>query len=500
MKRPVIVEQDGANLLVDGAVADPHSRAVRSLLGYFAGPVDHQAMEAMLAPGDTAYTGKDAIERSYTFRQRGGTFRIMPGSVWGLPNNPEAAQADLAHLQAAVEEEGWKWGATAGTIAGRILDYHTVVLGQLPPRWRALAHAAINQGPQVVTRGGAPFAWAIDRKAAFLSGMRAEVATGFVALPPEWRIVRRAPDGFVRASVRVPETDGIPPLPVYASGASWCPSGEFVGTWTIKALREAEALDGVSILRIYEAAGAMEMEPYHAPAADRIEEIADKRLRKPVYLRYWGRMAAVGGWQGRPDSEEHEAEEVKLIGSSLWWKWHGHGGESTSCPPDYRPDHAAMIATSNAMMMAEAARSLPGSRILGAHVDCLWVEGNAGDAPPRLRGEWSIKSEGPCRLYAPGVYVHGETMCASGCKSDIVTAEDVATFASKGGNHAKVARVWRDGVTCAESEEARSDAPTFYQADGKPDYERGIYNHTWTNRGWIHEERKHVESESCQES
>lgn len=482
---------DGRALFVDGdpLTSAPRGRAWRSVVAYCVGPMDHALLEGWLADEDGAYSSRDGKDRSYTFRSAGHTFRLLGAGAWGLSSTPEDALYEVEQLRDALEDEGWTWGTTASTVAGRVLAGTIAMPGQLPPRWRAMAHDAIHQGPVAVLRGGAPAAVASDRSAAFLHGLRAPVGVAWTTGLRRWEHVRRAV-GLAFATVRVAPCD-LPPLPIRRGGGTLFPVGTFTGTWTIEQLRDAEEGGGVEVVELHEAAVSLDPFPVYAPCADRIEAIGSKRLRKLVYTRFWGRLARLGGFEG---TVQRAGPSSQLwIGSRLWWTWAGHGGLSHKCPPDYRPDHAAAIAGSNSTAMQRAIRRLRPGQLVAAHVDCLWTAGE----PPALEGAWKRKpcapdgrTVGPLRCYAPGVYVHGETFAASGRREAPSSAEDVAAWATSGpgAGWARKAREWRDGITCVESADAVSDAPAAWGDDERPGRRQRylVEGPTWTHRGWVH--------------
>ena len=250
---------------------------------------------------------------------------------------------------------------------------------------------------------------------------------------------------------------------------------------------------GVEVEQVHEAAVAVEKTDYYSACADRIESIADKTLRKLAYTRFWGRLARLGGWNGtieKPDG----AEATRWRGSSLWWAWGGHGGMSTKCPPDYRPDHAAAIAGSNSCAMLATVRTVRPGALVAAHVDCLWIEGTV----PTLAGAWKVKGRGPFRVYAPGVYVHGEALAASGRPTPPTGPEDVEAWAhtGPGGGWARKAREWGD-TSCVDDAAATSRPIILDEPEGAR-VRYGVGADTWTPKGWIHRPRS-VEHEPDQD-
>lgn len=471
--RPSVLYLDG-----DPCTAPPRGRAWRSVIAYHVGAMDHATLESWLEPGDNAYASKAGLDRSYTYRSGGHTFRLVHADAWGLPGTVEGAGERLTHLRSAIADEGWKWGLTASTIAGRILTETAAPPGQLPPRWRAIAHDAIHQGPVAVIRGGGADVTAVDRSAAFLHGLRESVGLSWTSGLKRWTNIRRG-IGLVFATVRVASCD-LPPLPVRRGGGTLYPFGRFAGVWTIAQLAAAEVTSDVEVEEVHEAAVAVESAPYYVPCANRIQHIDDKILRKLAYTRFWGRLARLGGWEGTPERPAGTADQWR--GSSLWWTWTGHGGMSHKCPPDYRPDHAAAIAGQNSCAMLATVRTVPAGQLVAAHVDCLWIDGPV----PTLAGAWKVKGRGPFRAYAPGVYVHGDTLAASGRSVPPTTAADVESWArtGPGGGWAAKSRDWLSD-TCVESISA-SSLPIRLDDDEGRRLRYDLTGQPWTARGWIY--------------
>jgi hypothetical protein len=270
-----------------------------------------------------------------------------------------------------------------------------------------------------VLRGGCAEGVEIDRVAAFLKGMRAPVPVSLTPLlGATWELIAELPDpGFVRATVWIePDRFGgkLPPLPVKTSGGTVYPVGLVQGCWTLDLLRQAERLHGVEVRELAEVALAA-CEPIHAPAADFIETLP-KSVGKDLYTRYWGRLAAAGGWEGRTWEKEGA---VKLDGSDLYWTWEGVtiGNQQG---PDYRPDQAAFIADHNHRAMNEVIATLPADALIAAHVDALWIDQSVmGRDTYQAPAGFKEKRRGALRFYGTGTYDHCGDLHAMGCPDDL---------------------------------------------------------------------------------
>lgn len=481
---------EGDALFVDGdRVEHPYTRGLRGALLYTATGTDSAVLEAHMRPGDVAYRGANDPALSVSYAGPGGVVRVLPGSCWGAKGTPDEVAAALVELQAAVDEEGLKWGRTVATLAGRICREHVTKpagLKQLRPRWRRLAHEGLHQGPMAVVRGGSPDAVALDSRAAFLRGMRTPVpvpGSWCAVYTRSWRDLSQL-EGLVTATVWVDPSlwaQGIPPLPQRSGGWTSYPTGAVTGTWTIDLLRQALEL-GVELEAIHDAACCSVL-PLHAPSADRVEAVAHPRLRKALYTRYWGRMASLGGYEGRLPTDTKEKGLRRFQGSALLWSWTGRGADSHRCPPDYRPDHAAFIAAHNhAELNREAARVRPGA-LIAAHVDCLWVDRDAWDW---RTPDWRAKESGALRIYAIGVYQHGPKLAAMGLADRPLTPEKVATWGASTGAAQHRLRRWT-GETPNLSPSATSHPPHQEPGEEPPGPPGGgVLWDGWTRGGWVY--------------
>jgi hypothetical protein len=442
--------------------------------------------------GDVAYCGREREDASFTFRAANGsdTFRILPSVAWGIHAcDPNEVGVHLADLVDAVHMDRGTWASTASAYAGRFMR-HATKLRQLRPRWRALAHAAIHQGPTVVLRGGAPDARAWDRTHAFLTALDSPMpvpGTWVAIQDPTWKAIRRC-TGLVRATVRIPEHPyHLPPLPVRVSGATIHPVGLVRGVWTIAMLRDAVEHGGVEPVAVHEAAVCLTA-PIHAGAAVRIRAIASKTLRKLVYTRYWGRMCSTGGWMGTTTPPDHAPKHRihRFRDSSLYWTWNGHEVYDHTCPPDYRPDHAAFVTSDNHVAMNRALRGFGPNEVIAAHIDAIWTD-RESPAPPGP--DFRIKGEGPCRFWGVGTYSHGEKLAAQGWpRSKVLTSASLEAWGRKVDNGDGLIRSYFWHGLPRETIEAKSD-PVHWEARHLPPLPHPNVNAPcWTLGGWYKNE------------
>lgn len=484
----MIVTYDG-NLRLEGEIINPHSASLSGLRAYYIDNDTRRALEIQINGRDRCYLSSDKAEPSFTFMSENkGHFRVMSAGVWTDADTEQTATADLEYLQQAIEEEGWKWADTASSLSGRICREY-VDIKQLPPRWRQMAHSAIHQGPMVCLMGGADMAIAWDREKAFLRALYEPVPTGtWTAIHPASFRSIKGMQGIVRATVRVSPTlytGRVPALPVRFHGYTVYPVGLVHGTWTLSMFNDAIENGGYEIVEIHELMVCQAL-PIHARAAERIERVADKRLRKLLYTRYWGRLAATGGFEGYRDERFNGPK--KVIWSGLKWYYMGISPTSHSAPPDYRPDHAAFIASTNHLVMNQALRKYDVDRIIATHVDCIWV--NDLDVPPF--DTFREKHRGEARFYGVGCYRVGDCFAAQGFKGQL-SVDTLEQWGSQLASGDKLYRRWHfNGPN--ERQDATSDPPlhdtriaAYTPVSNLPG---DIYWEGWTAKGWLHKEKE----------
>lgn len=500
----LVATVEGGELLIDGEpVTDhPYRSSMRGFTVYYPQGTDCLAIESYMRENDSAYTGSRHGAVSYTFRGESSqhSLRIAPAAGWGISaRDVETVTRELDKLYASVREERWTdvenpesdinrwtWGKAATTLAGRLCSRYATELRQLPARWRTLAHNAIHQGPQVVCRGGAANALCYDRSEAFLRALFEPVPLrdSWQPLAPGARWSRYArTKGIVRATVRIAEDypNDIPPLPVRDLGSTVYGCGLVRGVWTTQLLAEAVDRGGVEVVEVHEAARC-EVEPIHAWAGERIAAVKDKRLRKLLYTRYWGRLAAMGGWRGTVEYPEgYERGTVhRFAGSDLYWVWDGYNLESHQCSPDYRPDHAAFIAADNHRRMNQELARIPAGAVIATHVDAVWVDSDTRWYPSG--DDFRLKREGPLRFYAIGTYDHDGKLAAQGYEGEPLTSDRLREW-SRNLTPNPAMRHWTGAVTPNADAGAVSRPNVFDTVQPLPGLT--IYAPQWTRRGWI---------------
>lgn len=474
-------------------MGDFHSKALRGGTGYYPPGTNTRPLERLMGPDDTAYSGRNVKSPSFSYKSKRGSFRIAPFASWGVEEkDPKKGLSmifdkigQLAELEGGA---GKTLASTAGKV-GRKLAIEPNEIRQLAPQYRALAHQAIHQGPTVVLRGGCQEGIEVDRVKAFLQGMRAPVPVGWTPLlGATWDLIAELPDpGMVRATVWI-EPDRckgkLPPLPVKTSGGTVYPVGLVQGCWTLDLLRQAVRLWGVEVRELAEVALAA-CEPIHAPAADYIESLP-KGIAKDLYTRYWGRLAAVGGWEGTIRESEGA---VRLDGSDLWWRWAGATIGSHQAP-DYRPDQAAFIADSNHRAMNEVIAGLPTDALIAAHVDALWIDQTVmGAETYTAPAGFKEKRRGELRFYATGTYDHAGELHAMGCPDDLTGADGPAKMAAWTAGlklEGNWIRRWHPmGGPCQTDPGALSDPPIHTEDHLlPPGAVPPCGSEAWNDRGW----------------
>lgn len=438
MKAPLVawLEEDGG-LVVDGDRVDPAAipSRLRGRVAYLPLGSSMAQLEELMRPGDRAYRSREGDAGGVKLRVGDGWLHLVPAHAWGIDAwEPEPLAQQLLHFHRALLDEGMSWAYTVASVAGRICRAHVPELRQLPPRYRWLAHAAVVGGPCLALRGGGAEVSEVDIRGAYLIPLDHPVPVPGTWAPSVglgWEDLA-ACDGLIEARVSVPrDCWELPPLPLRWPGLVAWPTGQFSTVTTIPYLAWCERERGVEVLEVLQAAVCM-ARPIHAPAAARIRSIADPTLRKLVHCRYWGRLAALGGYEGTTDEDDgeeqtgagpfprstvHRARPKRRPGSRLWWRWSGRGGDE-SCPPDYMPCSAAYISTGATHALQLALDVLaPGSLVM-AHVDALWTTDTQGAAHLEQSGGWKVKGTGPMEVYGVGMGRHGDRLLSAGYRPD----------------------------------------------------------------------------------
>lgn len=459
----------------------PYRADRRGRVFYYPGNTDTRIIERYMRAGDFATSSGDMRPTFHFVGFGKDKVVVAPFSKLGLDDMPLLyATATGAGLMDSAESEGYTIDGSITAVCGQVMKRAGIKLRQLQPRYRWLAHSCIHQGPMVCVAGSSANAVQWDRVGAFLGALRSPVPVpdSLQINSPNWRRVRRL-DGFVSADVEINDSEWserIPPLPVRTRGRVINPTGRFTGQWTIPMLREAEEY-GVKVVKVHECV-TCDVANIHEKAADIIDSIKDKRLRKAVYLRYWGRMANRGGMIGtsvKPKNVDR-SDVFRFRWSSLFWMSQTDE-DSYRMFGDYRPDHSAYIASSNSMVMARELSMRAKGEVVAAHIDAIWTEGGKPD------GDWKAKSSGPVRFYGVGTYNHSGKMGAMGYKGDSITDDDLAAYGSRMQDRA---RDWHGGILPGENPLATSDpicldtSETFEHAS--------VYDRKWSVKGWLRRE------------
>lgn len=496
---------------------DERTRALAGATVYAHG-VPWGALEASLQPGDRILAG--AYQRiEARLRVGTGVVHVMDAAdAWDVRLcGLDALHARLQELQALVAGAGLEWSPSAAGVAALAIRAlaeraHQARQGwrlrQLRPRWRTLAHEAVHPGPIAVCYGGGrePIV-EVDRVAAFLRGLGTHlpIPGSWVAVGPwdRWSTVRRTEgDGLIRAVVQVEPLGwrSLGPLPQRIGRAQTWPCGHLVGTWTLRQLRDAEELGGVTVHRLIEGA-TCQVAPLLAPLADMLWALRerDARASRAIYTRAWGVLCSRGRWEGQRAEHDSRPPDLQRQGrpdSSLdWTAVRPQELDYPRQPPIYRPDWAAMVAVHNCRAMARATRAASG-RLVAAHVDCLALRADAEGL--RLveelvaTGEWALKA-GPARgrWWAPGVAEHDGRSLRQGLPdwSALEVARAYRTGTAPRPGHG--GQLWtRGGPARSRDAEARPAvtwaAPDWCDAlqEGPTLGRRSVWSPRWTWSGW----------------
>lgn len=433
--RICIASEDSSGVVrFDGSRFDRYSRLASGIVVYCDSSVTKCGITSLLTEQDTAAGNPGGAFVGATFRGLHGPIRMFANDAWGCDRrDPETYRAQLEETRALCAENGIEWRYTAGsTIANLLMGIPDIRPG-LPGRWRGIAIAGLHAGPIVHIDGGFRHGVHIDRRQAYCHAMLDALPCGpMYESEPDIEL-----DGISYAECVVPDSFIVPPLPVTAvSGNVVYPVGRFRGVWHNDLLRYA-AEHGVSVAPLRTIAWARKSRAL-VELASKVNGLPS-RIRKPLYTRIWGKMAALGGWVGTLKQKGPRSIEI----DGMWWEYKA-ADESTKARPYYRPDIAGAIVSRNLTEIMRAANSL--RSVTALHVDAIWTSDIQGAS--RLLsdaiGGFKLEHVGRHRQYACGVY-HTEcddganVIGASGYKGQFVTVAEFRRWAeAQTGNYGRI--------------------------------------------------------------
>jgi hypothetical protein len=515
---------DGTIWFDDHPVRDPSQvprrRAWRSTLWYATPSVTSADWGRIMGPEDVAFGPMPGSVLGVKFRiGKRNRFTVLDSSAWGVnASDPVQSFSNLQRMMAQAESNGIRVkNSVAATAVGVYMDRFDGTQGhpairQLPPRWRAMAHAALHGGPISVLQAGASCATQIDVRNAYLAALYEPMPVvgvedgnrvgGWLTHDnKKWDRVRRL-TGFVDASVRVsPDLDplALPPLPVHLRHGSVYPRGELRGCWTIAQVTDAEERGEVEVLEVHQFCFAPQTRPLFAEVADLFGSLP-KTLGKRLYTRFWGKFGSRGGYAAHK-SEQPVFGEVPASG--LWWKFDGIGLDSHRARPTYRPDLAAFVCASNHRRVISAMRELDASSVVACHVDAIWTTDLAGAAklcaPGDVVGGWRPKRTGPLRFYGAGCYDHDGDLAASGYDSRIhgALSKDSLERWIQGTTHRRMllqTRRWSEDPAVDPQATSRSLLLEMDRCVG-PTEGPTVYDRCWSMNGWMRRDENKKRSE-----
>lgn len=351
--------------------------------------------------------------------------RIFPASSFdvGKVSGLEAIK-EIRAIKDAYQAMGWPEKLTPGSYCAWLLETFTDrPLNSTPPGFRALAHAALHQGPIATLRGGADSAELWDLKSAYLKALYRPV--------PVTRLWQVSPshfdpekEGIVEATVKVdPEKflTSLGPLPVrWSGGAAVWPSGIVRGAWTMRVFRNALLTGQIELLDVHSFA-VCGVEPLFLDIAKQLEKLSEiyKPAARAIYTKFFGRFAAGPSYNGSlaPVTGPVKARygiSQRCRGSRLWWTLQGDPWGKR--PQGYRPEIGAYIADQTLIAVLRMAWKLPPYSVLSTHIDSIMVDRDLLNdegigAPP---ANWAIKGAGDCRIFSQGVYWIGDKIGCQG--------------------------------------------------------------------------------------
>jgi len=491
----------------------PRRAAWSGTTWYTTSAVSMARLIALMGPDDEAFGPTPERPLGVHFRWNDGKrgYKVISSSLWGVrKRDPRDTEAELSYRMHACAQDGvMPRLSAAGTAIRRYMDVYDGRGGrpftrQLPPRWRAMAHASFHGGPIVLTRGSARECVHIDMRAAYLDAMTRplpvygvlhdrKVGGWYTIEGASWGRIRNK-IGFIEAEVHVDqalgEELGIPPLPVRLGFSTTFPTGTFSGCWPIQMVREAEDRGEVSIKRVHQWCFA----PSSMPLFDEIaKDFGGCHQGKLLYTRFWGKWASKGGFLGKR-SDDPPSGSIKSCG--IWWGFDGVAPFSHQAPATYRPDLAALIAGYNHMQVMAAVRQLQPGSVVGLHVDAIWTTDIEGaEALINAEGSrWIEKQRGPARFYGPGVYHHNSRIAASGYDATALgplTPETLALWSASPLNkdHRGTMQSRRWSAPPA-MDAAATSRPVHLEAGQTTPPVQGpnVNDSCWTTTGWLKRE------------
>lgn len=464
--------------------------------------------------GDVAFGPEPGEIAGVSLRCGRGTMRVLDARCWGINEadpNRCSEELDVLAMQAMSCDIRVKPSAAATAISTYLDGFDgvdgRVQMCQLPPRWRTLAHAAMQAGPVCVLRGSSPFAAHLDVHRAYLKALydplpvygvyRGQKIGGWYTHDDlRWPKIRHM-TGFVEATVHVRGSIGLdlPPLPVHTMLGTIYPTGIIRGTWSIGQVVDAEERGEIEVREVHEFCYAPILEPIFSDLADLFEHLPQP-LGKHLYTRFWGKLGSRGGYVGI-----HSDKPIKgaIPAAGLWWTYAGIETWSGKARPTYRPDLAAMVIAHNQRNVMSTVRRLKPGSVLATHVDAIWTSDTVGAAELSAEnsgvGSWRVKNLGPIRLYGYGAYNHGDRLVCSGYDRMVhgdLTVEKLEAFVRMEGVNENCDRERRTLMRSRRwtsdpaFDEAAESVPLDIDMTGmnsrSPAY--SVYNKEWTVGGW----------------
>jgi len=489
----------------------PRRKAWANTVWYHTATVHPTDLARLLGPDDEAYGPQPGKAVAWKLAcEPKGSLKIYDSRVWGVRSeDPVDTDHRLRYLLTEAKAADMRVSASAAMTALKAyIDRYDgrdgrPKLSQLPSRWRGMAHAALHGGPIVVCRGSSNHAMEIDRRGAYLEALMDEVPAigkgmdggSWVTYPgARWKDIR-SKMGFADVTVHVKRDvlgeHAIPPLPIPTIVGSIRPTGVLRGVWTMGALTDAEERGEVEIVEVHQWCAVLDSRPLFLELANDFEALP-KKLGKPLYTRFWGKLGSRGGFVGK---KQGDVQDGQTLAAGLCWDFDGVQIESHEAPPHYRPDIAAFIADHNQRRVISAARRLDPKSIVAVHVDAIWTDDLEGANRLVLDGAevgaWEHRAAGPLRFYAAGVYNHDGRLGASGYDVETrgsLTPKTLESWIS--GNawrpdrlHMQ-GRLWnQDPAAVAESSSVSLDVEMDLRVS--PVEGPGLYDEVWTSHGWV---------------
>lgn len=467
----LVAESVNGLLEVNGSIVGPwiRKRALRGYTVYCSESVTSSQLAALIEDDDDYCFGKPSHVYGASIRTASrGRITFLSGDCWGLSGDASDCAKRLIEVSGFLDDTSFGFAQTAAACGSKIAR-HVAPYGfliPLPERFRKAAHASLHVGPITHVAGGG-YAAHIDRNGAFLESLFAPMPVNFwFNIPVGSESISESLDrecAIIAAEVTIHEsekTEQMPPLPVKYYGKTVYPFGRARGVWTSKLLKMAVESGEVSIDKVLGIISTNQSSNYLMPMY-RLLKRYPKSVSKPIYTRFWGKLASSSTWTG----SRREPQYGDSPGFGLWWRLESkESGDLRN--PMYRPDIASFIVSSNLEEVIKTVRRTASGSLIATHIDSIWTRDIEAAREICESDKWKMVGSGNIRFYGHGTYTErlssGRSRIAVMGLNGKPTISQLKQHISGSDTHSQY-RVWSGNPTSDES--AESIAPSLMFPD-----------------------------------